>query len=67
MKDVSEIEKLLDLMLSKKVAAFELGDLKVNFAPHAFDELADGKRESSQRDKSLVEEIDESLGFEWEE
>ena len=35
-KDLNEMKEILKLMRENKVAAFEIGDLKVSFHPEAF-------------------------------
>ena len=70
MKDVDiktheGIEAVLDLMIAKKVAAFELGELKVSFAPEAL--MTSSMDDFDVSSDNPTRKIDEDLGFEWEE
>lgn len=62
--EIEDLEKVLDLMIQKKVAGFELNGFKVTFMPQAF--VAQAEDEERRRNKSPAEQIDEDLGFEWE-
>lgn len=68
--NTESMQEIIDMMLSKKVAAFRVDlkneTLEVTFSSAALIDDRDMQAES-MRKKSMQEEIDEALGFEWEE
>lgn len=65
--DIEHIESILNLMLAKGVAAFEVGELKVNFRPDAGMEQIKSTTDTPVETMGRRATLNEELGIDDEE
>lgn len=64
--DEEKLTRLLNLMLAKRVAAFEIDGFKVSFRSDAgIEEIKSTPEKPNQRKRDAREELDEELGLPW--